>query len=894
MNLPNLRRVVAFVVLTVGCAWTAHGQCLDWRTFPLTGVPETRTNTIALLVHDDGSGPALYHGLEPLDPMPAEFSGIQRWNGTSYSAVGAGLHGTVKALVAFDDGSGPALYAGGQFTIPGGTGQNIARWDGTAWHGFGSGMDDTVAALAVHDDGSGPALFVGGYFLNVDGVPASRIARWDGTAWSSLGLGIGGQEGVLALESFDDGTGLSLFVGGHFPVPNAPGALNIARWSNGNWSSVGGGSYAPVRGLATGNFGSGPSLYAVGDFYETRVWNGTTWTSIGPGAQQNMDSVEVLDLGQGPRLYTGTAHSPQCGLRCWDGTTWTLLNSPTSETCDTVLYGSVLSIAAFNEGAGPRLFAGSTPGALGSLVQGVSRWNGSVWEGAGSTARGFRGTVLKDLHVFDGGSGPALYAGGTFCGADDSTARGVARWDGSKWSLLGTVYFLGPTQVSALATFVQGGVPALMAATDYTSLFRWNGTNWTHAGGTLHYDSSIYALQQLGSYLYIGGRFTILEGAVSPNIVRWNGTTFSTVGNGSLAGVNGAVNALLTFDDGGGNALFAGGTFTLGNGVSMNRIGRWNGTNWAPLGSGTNGLVDALVVHDDGTGSALYAAGVFSTAGGVPASNVARWNPATSTWSALGAGLNAQVLTLGTFDDGSGPALYAGGNFNSSGSTPIQRIAKWNGTSWSAVGAGTDGPVWTLQSHDDGTGIGAQLFVGGEFQHAGTLPSELLAAWRGCEGPIARFCFGDGSVAACPCGNQGLSGRGCDNSFGTGGARMNATGTAQPDTISIHVGGELPNAATLVFQGSALLTGPVPFGDGLRCTGGNILRMYTTNASSGSLTVPATGQTSISARSAALGDPLAPGTVRSYQSWYRDSNPDFCGPPAGNAWNLSNAVRIEW
>lgn len=123
---------------------------------------------------------------------------------------------------------------------------------------------------------------------------------------------------------------------------------------------------------------------------------------------------------------------------------------------------------------------------------------------------------------------------------------------------------------------------------------------------------------------------------------------------------------------------------------------------------------------------------------------------------------------------------------------------------------------------------------------------------------------------------------------------MNATGTAQPDTISIHVGGELPNAATLVFQGSALLTGPVPFGDGLRCTGGNILRMYTTNASSGSLTVPATGQTSISARSAALGDPLAPGTVRSYQSWYRDSNPDFCGPPAGNAWNLSNAVRIEW
>jgi hypothetical protein len=50
----------------------------------------------------------------------------------------------------------------------------------------------------------------------------------------------------------------------------------------------------------------------------------------------------------------------------------------------------------------------------------------------------------------------------------------------------------------------------------------------------------------------------------------------------------------------------------------------------------------------------------------------------------------------------------------------------------------------------------------------------------------------------------------------------------------------------------------------------------------------------ISARSAALGDPLLPGSVRSYQAWYRDPNLAFCGPPSGDAWNLSSAVRIVW
>ncbi len=46
---------------------------------------------------------------------------------------------------------------------------------------------------------------------------------------------------------------------------------------------------------------------------------------------------------------------------------------------------------------------------------------------------------------------------------------------------------------------------------------------------------------------------------------------------------------------------------------------------WSALGSGTNGFVRALAVFDDGTGPAVYVGGQFTTAGGVPANFIAKW-----------------------------------------------------------------------------------------------------------------------------------------------------------------------------------------------------------------------------------------------------------------------------
>ena len=70
-----------------------------------------------------------------------------------------------------------------------------------------------------------------------------------------------------------------------------------------------------------------------------------------------------------------------------------------------------------------------------------------------------------------------------------------------------------------------------------------------------------------------------------------------------------------------------------------------------------NGMVLALTVFDDGSGPALYAGGRFTTAGGLPANNIARWSG--SSWSALGAGVNLGVSALTVLDEDPKPKADA-------------------------------------------------------------------------------------------------------------------------------------------------------------------------------------------------------------------------------------------
>ncbi len=312
------------------------------------------------------------------------------------------------------------------------------------------------------------------------------------------------------------------------------------------------------------------------------------------------------------------------------------------------------------------------------------------WTALGSGMASGGVLAVRSLHVFDDGTGPALYAGGQFTTAGGTAATNIAKWNGTAWTAVG------------------GGV---------------NGTVFsmtTHDDGT-------------GSALFASGSFTQAGGGGASRIAKWNGTAWSTLSSG----MNGsATMALASWNDGTGQALFVGGNFTTAGGVSCYKLAKWSGGAWTPLGGGVGlpppaaPIINALAVYDDGTGPALFATGQnFSTVDGqtVPANQIVKWDG--TAYTGLGSGINAGGHALAVFNDGTGPALYVGGTFVVAGGVAASRIARWDGESWSGVGGGVDGDVTALTVFDDGNG--PALYVGGEFMNAGGVPAAGIAKWDG-------------------------------------------------------------------------------------------------------------------------------------------------------------------
>jgi hypothetical protein len=427
-----------------------------------------------------------------------------------------------------------------------------------------------------------------------------------------------------------------------------------------------------------------------------------------------------------------------------------------------------------------------------------------------------------------------MYAGGWFhLGAFNSQDNGIAKWNGTGWESVGGGLYAGTSNPDSVV------VNAMITfdAGQGPELYAGGGGFWE-------------AAQQL---------------VVSSAIMRWNGVTWS-----SLAGGLGAqgrptgptVLAMTVFDDGTGPALFVGGDFNTAGGIPTGPIAKWDGINWSTVGTQLDGQVRSLAVYDGGRGPELYAGGTMS------AGSVLRWNG--STWSPLPSLPSAGPVVLNVFNDsGVGNSLFAGGSFSVPGSPTISHLAKWDGTKWTELGT-VNNSVYSMSSYDDGSGSGPSLYVGGHFTTVGGgIPASHLARWTSCPGPIDFICS-------------------------TGGARLSSTGTTDPDTLVLTSTGELPSALSIFLQGDELTPHVMTFGDGLRCTGGTLLRLYAKNATGGVVQAPQGNEPTISHRSAALGDPLQSGSIRFYQTYYRDPNMAFCPSPSGGTFNVSSGLRVIW
>ena len=243
---------------------------------------------------------------------------------------------------------------------------------------------------------------------------------------------------------------------------------------------------------------------------------------------------------------------------------------------------------------------------------------------------------------------------------------------------------------------------------------------------------------------------------------------------------------------------------------------------------------------------------------------------------------------------------------------------------------GTDGTIWDrpIDLSEAGTGMGSTNFFRSTLVPA---PNCCVDCYPGCyyfggsphadfylklysdagcpETAFTGFCYpGSGNVRACPCGNPPASGSvGCDNfgpnpPGGTGGAQLASTGLASiaDDSLQFQATGEIVNSGniTVLWQGTTIVANGPPsgfqFGAGVRCVGGNLLRLYKGNASGGSIGFPNASGPDVHTASAAKGYAIVPPITLHYFAAYRNS---AAGGPCGSAslgYNATNAGSIAW
>jgi hypothetical protein len=247
------------------------------------------------------------------------------------------------------------------------------------------------------------------------------------------------------------------------------------------------------------------------------------------------------------------------------------------------------------------------------------------------------------------------------------------------------------------------------------------------------------------------------------------------------------------------------------------------------------------------------------------------------------------------------PAQRFGGYFGTNGYLPggIANFYDTNDQLLASLAITAPACTWAWNGWDAGLGpkIKRVELIGNDPYNGGGLLQMDDMEYDPAVQPGFDLCEpGVNGVHACPCANPPSSSpRGCDNSSATGGALLESAGVASiaADTLHFGTSGEKPTSLSVVLQGDAEISHGVVYGQGVRCVGGLLKRLYVKSASGGAITAPGPGDPSVSARSAALGDPIAPGDDRWYLVYYRDPAV-LGGCPPSSTFNTTQTQRVPW
>ena len=246
-----------------------------------------------------------------------------------------------------------------------------------------------------------------------------------------------------------------------------------------------------------------------------------------------------------------------------------------------------------------------------------------------------------------------------------------------------------------------------------------NAQSWISVGsGISGSNSGVVSLATFKGSLYAGGYYTNAGGLATPNIARWNGLKWDSVGSGipDWPSGGGGAGGFSVYD----SLLFVSGGFDKVSNISCRSIAQWNGTKWDSVGSGLTTIVGDIVQTTALYNKEIYAGGNYTiNVGGKPVSWIARWNG--KNWDSVGKGLNYDPWTFAVYKG----ELYAGGDFTMADGNPAASIARWNGATWDSLGSGTNGQVWALTVYN------GNLYVGGQFTKAGGVHANNIAMWNG-------------------------------------------------------------------------------------------------------------------------------------------------------------------
>ena len=666
--------------------FSSHSNSIDPRDREAT----KRTNGILWSVQQAHSLPFYARSGVPED----EF-----WDGRFGGNPGsAGVDDEIFAMDFYNS----QLYAGGAFTVAGNRSvNNLVSWNGSEWRPVGSGALNGVNGFIYALDADDGLLFIGGQFDTAGTIPSRNIAFYDiqAKSWHDMG-GVTSSTGAAFVSSIIvDGD--KVYVGGTFDRAGNVSAKNIAVYSRAaeQWRALGSGTEGNVNAIAIGPDGIyvGGSFSSAGGIISAGIarWDGSEWHGLGKGVQGFVNAIAVMgDVvfvaggfdRAGDTLVNNIARW-QPNNATWtrlSGTFWLSGGEPMRLEGNGV--NNVVRSLAVN---GQELYVGGTfltafpedYRTTSVTVNYIARWHefdgdplfNTLWWGR--LGRGTNGFV--NALTFDHSNN--LYAAGSFSRAGSETAHGIAKWDGRQWFSLRTgtgnnIFTLsaknGEVWVGGAFHQPGAGIGSRLAKLDYSQGL------WDLVPGKFSGSIRIIAIKD--EWIYVGGQFHGVGAVSSSNIIRYNTTTqeWSKLG-------------------------------------ASNALSRHSKED--------NAYVTAIAFQDD----YVYVGGNFTNVNGMPTFSIARWNSVTDTWDSVGRGINGQVFAIVP----DGEDLYVGGRFVGAGELltgPARRarnMARWTNGAWATMKGGTDEVVWDM-ALDKG-----KIYVGGNFDSAGTLSAKRVAAW---------------------------------------------------------------------------------------------------------------------------------------------------------------------